>query len=98
MRKILIAGTALAALFQFQTMATVSVAQAADLAVPPPASCLWCGFYLGANAGWALGRNAVTTTTAFAGPLPMDIAAVNASASPTLISNGLIGGGEIGYN
>jgi outer membrane immunogenic protein len=97
MRKSLIAGAAVAALFHY--WASVSPARAADLAVPPADGCLWCGFYLGANAGWAFGTTAVTTTSFFPAPfLAIDVAAVNAGASPTLSSNGVTGGAQAGYN
>jgi outer membrane immunogenic protein len=79
-----------------------SSAVAADLAVkePLPPPCLWCGLYIGGNAGWAWGRDAVTTTSFFPTPpfLAVDVAGVNTAASPALTSNGLIGGAQIGYN
>lgn len=67
---------------------------------PPPPPCLWCGLYIGGNGGWAFGREAVTTTSFF--PVPpfaaVDVAAINTAASPALDANGIIGGGQIGYN
>ncbi len=98
MRKALIVGAVVAALFQ--SSASWSPTMAADLALPAPAppACLWCGLYVGANAGWAWGSNAVATTPAFAGFLPVDIAAITTATSSTLSSNGLIGGAQAGYN
>jgi outer membrane immunogenic protein len=76
-----------------------TTAFADDFAVKDPnLACMWCGLYVGGNAGWTWGRDAVTTTTFFSTGAPADIAAVNATSSPTLTSNGLIGGGQIGYN
>jgi outer membrane immunogenic protein len=94
MRNALIAGAVVAALVQ-------SSAMAADLSVSTkaPPSCLWCGFYVGGNAGWAWGSDAVTTTSTFPAPfLPVDVAALNTAASPALSSNGFIGGAQAGYN
>jgi outer membrane immunogenic protein len=94
MRKALIAGAAVAAFIH-------SAATAADLlpmTAPLPPPCMWCGFYVGGNVGWAWGRDAVTTTSTFPGFLAVDVAALNTAASPALTSNGLIGGGQVGYN
>jgi outer membrane immunogenic protein len=94
MRHALVVSAALAVFVQ-------SSAMAADFAVkePPLPACLWCGLYVGGNAGWALGRDAITTTSIFPAPfLPVDVAAVNAAASPALNSNGVIGGAQVGYN
>jgi outer membrane immunogenic protein len=99
MHKALIAGAVVAALFQ--SSASRSPAMAADMALPAPAppACLWCGLYVGGNAGWAWGNDAVTTTSAFPAPfLPVDVAGINTAASPSLSSNGVIGGAQAGYN
>lgn len=70
-------------------------AMAADLRMPvkaPPAplppTCIWCGWYIGANVGGSWGNDRDTynqTGTAF-------------SATATLHPSGVIGGGQIGYN
>lgn len=70
-----------------------AAARAAHMAVkapppPPPTACVWCGFYIGANAGVAL-----TTTND----------AITAAGIPGVAANserlgGAMGGGQIGYN
>jgi outer membrane immunogenic protein len=89
-------------------------AMAADMApapmvykapVPVPV-CIWCGFYIGANAGYAWSEdNSVNTTgslsSIFAGIAPATGPAAVASATaqiPGGNANGFIGGGQIGYN
>jgi len=96
MRKALVVGAVVGALFQFPV--SQSPVMAADLPLPAPPSCLWCGVYVGGNAGWAWGNNAVATTPTFPGFLPVDIAAITGASSSTLSSNGLIGGAQAGYN
>ena len=66
MRNALIVGAVVAAFVQ-------SSAIAADLEfkAPPPPPCMWCGLYVGGNAGWAVGRETVTTTSFF--PVPPDV-------------------------
>jgi outer membrane immunogenic protein len=78
---------------------TTAYADATAPKAPSPA-CLWCGFYLGGNAGWAWGSDAVSTTSSFPsgfGFQAVDVAAINTAASPTLDSNGLVGGVQAGY-
>ncbi len=82
-----------------------SGAMAADMAVkaPPPVlapACIWCGFYVGGNVGYAWGRdaeNSVLTT-----PVPpffaIDSAAVSTAGSPRFNANGFTGGAQAGYN
>jgi outer membrane immunogenic protein len=71
-------------------------ASAADMAVKsmPPApmqpACVWCGFYLGLNAGGSWDKNAADY--AFFRTVPP----IFASASPQ--SSSFIGGGQAGYN
>lgn len=62
-------------------------------ALPPapiPLPCVWCGFYVGLNAGGSWDRNAADFT--FFGATPP----VFASASPQ--QSGFIGAGQAGYN
>jgi outer membrane immunogenic protein len=90
--------------------ALVAPAMAADLYVkaPPPApACVWCGFYIGATAGYTWSDQNVTTaaTPTFISPLfPLGAGAevdALASAATTDLAGkttGFIGGGEAGYN
>jgi outer membrane immunogenic protein len=89
-------------------------AMAADLApvykapvykAPVPA-CIWCGFYLGLNAGgtWS-NNNSVTLTSAVAqdfglGPASYGAASTAGAAGSVPVGSGagFIGGGQIGYN
>src|SRR5580704_3725486 len=87
MKKLLFAGAILA------SFAAIHSASAADLALkapPPPAPVYsWTGWYVGLNLGGSFGRAGDTTTF---------------GAGPTLLSStssrldGVIGGGQIGYN
>jgi outer membrane immunogenic protein len=78
------------------SIAGVGAASAADMAVkapPPPVvqpTCVWCGFYIGLNAGGSWDKNAANYT--FFGSVPPTFA----SASPE--PSGFIGGGQAGYN
>jgi outer membrane immunogenic protein len=79
----------LTALFSF---ATISLAHAADMALPvkapPPAPWYdWSGFYLGLNGGYSWGRS--TTDFTVAGLTPY---------STAQNMDGWLGGGQIGYN
>ena len=86
MKKLLIVGTALAALVG-------NPAVAADMALkappPPPAPLSWTGFYLGLDAGAAWARDDVSPTIADGGTFPR---------SNRLRSSGILGGGTVGYN
>jgi outer membrane immunogenic protein len=94
----LIAGAVVAALIQSSAIAA-DLPPNLPLKAPLPPPCLWCGFYVGGNAGWAFGREAVTTTSFFPAPfLPVDVAGINTAASPALSTNGVIGGAQLGYN
>jgi len=86
MRKLLFTASALAA------VAAINVASAADLALkapPPPPVDIWAGGYVGLNIGGSFGR-ARDTDTYGAPPV------LFASTSSNL--DGVIGGGQIGYN
>jgi outer membrane immunogenic protein len=90
MKKLLAASAALAALI-------AAPALAADMAVkappPPPAVTYydWTGFYLGANAGYSIGRDP-TTVSAISGITVVDNEKFG--LSPT----GWLAGGQLGYN
>jgi outer membrane immunogenic protein len=104
MKKMLLTGLALGAF--------LAPAMAADLApyykAPPaaPMVCNWCGFYFGANAGYAWTEdNSVNSV----GSLPFIFAGIAPATGPAVVtgatsnipvgnSNGFIGGGQVGYN
>jgi outer membrane immunogenic protein len=105
MRKLLIAGVALAGF--------MSNASAADLGKPvyktPPAPlpppCVWCGFYVGLNAGYAWSESTSFNSTAVVANNPglapiAASAAVAALNTPIPVGNraGFVGGGQIGWN
>jgi outer membrane immunogenic protein len=102
MKKFLIASTALAALI-------ATPALAADMALkappPPPAPvCIWCGWYVGGNAGGAwLQNDSVQTvgTPAFAAATFAPESVVGAGLATSSLGTkrtGFIGGAQIGYN
>jgi outer membrane immunogenic protein len=66
------------------TALAVLVSQGAFAA---PVTYNWSGFYVGANAGWAWGRQSTAPIISGSGPV----------STSTAIS-GVIGGGQIGYN
>ncbi|MDB5517890.1 MAG: Outer rane immunogenic protein [Tardiphaga sp.] len=86
-----------AALLSF---ATIGSAVAADLPAAPvykaPVAVAqvynWTGFYLGGNIGYGWGRSATTV------PLSDPIAGIVSSSNPRFDLNGVIGGGQFGYN
>jgi outer membrane immunogenic protein len=89
-------------------VAFMQIASAADLPVkapryapPLPPSYNWTGFYIGGNIGGSFGNAdtdiniaPVTVTTNFVGSFTVPGSAGSQSASP----DGIIGGGQIGYN
>lgn len=105
MKKLLVAGAALAALIGTPALA----ADMALKAAPPPVApaCVWCGWYIGVNAGYTWGNNSVNNVGAvnFVNPaFPAGAGAV-AGALATLGTNnfsvntgGFIGGAQIGWN
>jgi outer membrane immunogenic protein len=85
MRKLAIAAVA------FVVVAAATPVVAADMALkaPPPApSDPWAGWYIGANVGGSFGR--ATDTSTYAGGVPFG------ATSSRL--DGILGGGQIGYN
>ena len=82
-----------------------AAASAADLPVkappaPLPPPCIWCGFYIGFNGGWAgtTGSNntaaALSTTETGAAATPIFIGSNTFNQN----TSGGFGGGQIGYN
>jgi outer membrane immunogenic protein len=100
MKRILLALSALAI--------GTAAASAADMAPkytkapppPPPPPCIWCGFYIGLNGGWAGttgGNNSAVALTAFetgVAPTPIFIGSNTFNQN----TSGGFGGGQIGYN
>ena len=85
----------------------VSAAAAADLPsrmttkAPPPviSPCVWCGFYIGVNAGYAWGRDDQNSLQTAPAPfLAVDSAAVSTASSARLNADGFTGGVQAGYN
>jgi outer membrane immunogenic protein len=106
MKKLLITGVALAALIGTPALAA-DMAQPVYKAPPPlPPPCIWCGWYVGVNAGynWS-GSNEVSTTST---PVLVPGGGINVAFSNALNSlgtfnsgtrqQGFIGGGQVGYN
>jgi outer membrane immunogenic protein len=100
MKKLFLSGLALGAL--------IAPATAADMApyfkAPAPV-CVWCGFYAGANAGYAWSNsdavNTVTTNVSSAAGLDGDVGgavATQGTGSVSPKSNSFIAGGQLGYN
>ncbi len=91
MKKLLIAGAALAALIG-------TPALAADLPLktplPPAPAWSWTGFYLGGNIGYSVGRDPTNQTVTEPGSSPASILITTDDLSPS----GILGGGQIGYN
>jgi outer membrane immunogenic protein len=98
-------------LFASATLATLvgTPVLAADMALkaPPPAPppCIWCGWYIGANAGGIWSDPNVTTSASNLSnngspgaieAVPVETALANTSLRTR--SDGFIGGGQIGYN
>lgn len=98
MKKLLIAGAALAAL-----IGTPALAADMALKAPPPAAppCVWCGWYIGLNAGWVGSTNNNITNT-FNDPNLSNFGILAAfgqfPATASLRESGFLGGGQIGYN
>jgi outer membrane immunogenic protein len=88
MKKLLLATTAVAAL------AAIDTAYAADLALkapPAPPAYSWTGWYAGVNIGGSFGQ--ARDTVSYGAPaVPFPPASTNADL------DGVIGGGQIGYN
>jgi outer membrane immunogenic protein len=92
-------------------LALTGIAPAADLApiytkAPLPPSCIWCGFYVGVNAGGDFDNTKDVDTTsvntlafpASGGPALASAITALSNFSAPVGANGFIGGGQIGYN
>lgn len=79
-------------------LAAAGTASAAGLLGDAPGPNSWTGFYIGANAGYAWGNDAVTDSVVEPGGGSANLAAVNATGSPTFSPGSFVGGGEAGYN
>ena len=75
---------------------SISLGMVASAAAAPPyvAAYNWTGFYVGGNIGYSWGPSNTNETLNDPGPPGVTLLAVN----PTLNLNGVIGGGQIGYN
>ena len=97
MKKLLLAGAALATIVGTPALAADMALKAAP---PPPAPvCVWCGWYIGVNAGYAWGKsdtNTVSPDLPFSDPVAAAI--YSASESPNIDSHGFTGGVQLGYN
>jgi outer membrane immunogenic protein len=79
--------------------------KAPSLATPVPA-CIWCGWYVGLNAGYVDSRNGFSTVStptpdAVLGVVPgvsEGLAALSTGSIPIGNTNGFIGGAQAGYN
>jgi len=95
MRKILLAGLAVAA-----SLVPAIAADVAPAYIAPPPAWSWTGFYIGANAGWAGSTDAVTNlgTDTGAGGLGMSLLKGGIPGAINLNETGFMGGGQVGYN
>jgi outer membrane immunogenic protein len=86
-------------------VATMAGASAADLgarpiykAPPAPVVYNWTGFYVGGNAGYGWGSNAVALS---GDPFSLFVSGLNAGTFPSSIGSkprGFVGGGQLGWN
>jgi outer membrane immunogenic protein len=94
MKRILIAGTAVASLFATTAFAAdlaPRVYTKAPVVVDPGYN--WSGFYVGGNVGYSWGRSSTTQT------FSDSVTGAVLATTPTKFDlNGVIGGGQIGYN
>jgi outer membrane immunogenic protein len=102
MKKLLIASAALATLIGTPALAADMALKAAPAPMAP--ACIWCGWYIGANAGW-IGENGGGQVTG--APIANDgstgaalIAPLAAAAATGSLNHGqgFIGGVQAGYN
>jgi outer membrane immunogenic protein len=80
----------------FTAMVAIPAASAADMAVKAPPVVVevwnWTGFYIGGNIGWSWGRSSDTST------LTNTAGTVLFTSANGSNMDGVIGGGQIGYN
>lgn len=103
MKKILIAGAALAALMGTPALAADMPVKAPVYKAPPPAVYSWTGFYLGVDGGGEWGRSNTNSPIANSGPCPTCYIAsvitdINNQAVQRVNSSGGNFGVEAGYN
>jgi len=105
MKKLFLAGLAVGALVAPAVAADLPLNAPVYTKAPPPAPCIWCGFYVGANVGgtWSSNNSVAVNsipTQDFGGPSNYAAAsAAGASGSvPVGGRSGFMGGGQIGYN
>ncbi len=86
-------------------MSAFSVVNAADLleaapapSVEAPETFSWSGFYVGANLGYGFGGDGNISSVGQLGPNIANIATGARPGSVDLDRNGVLGGGQIGYN
>jgi outer membrane immunogenic protein len=99
MKKFLVTAAAFAALLGTPAFAADIALKAAPPPAPPP--CVWCGWYIGLNAGWvgSTGNNFSNTgTDTGVGGLGFILAAGAIPGSVSTTTSGFIGGEQIGYN
>ena len=60
---------------------------------PPPAAPTWTGFYLGVNLGYSWGR----TSTDYSA-VSTNNGSIPETTSDSIKMDGIIGGGQLGYN
>jgi outer membrane immunogenic protein len=104
MKKFLLSGLGFGAL-ALPAMAADMAPAPVYKAPVPVAVCTWCGWYIGANAGYAWSNsdsvNTFTTNLSAIPGLNGDVGgaiAAQGSGSVSTKSNGFIGGGQLGYN
>lgn len=98
------AGAASAADLPIKVLPAKVLPVKAPIQVIPP--CVWCGAYIGANAGYAwsesdsVNSSAVVTSNPVTLPPAALLAATTALTTPIPVGhgNGFIGGGQVGYN
>jgi outer membrane immunogenic protein len=89
-RKLLLSTVAIAAVSTSAFAADLPSRRAPPVYIPPPVPQFsWTGFYVGGDIGDAFGRDSVTQVGAPGG---------NAVYYNTGVTNGIIGGGHVGYN
>ena len=91
----------------FALLASGMAAFSADMPIKAPyykaqpsviSSPGWAGYYLGANAGYHMGQDSITTTTTPANFAPGHAASIDASSPATLKPAGAMAGIQGGYN
>src|SRR5438105_14339549 len=93
MKRILIGAAAIASVLATSAFAADLPAKVYTKAPPPPVVVYnWTGFYIGGNVGYSWGRSSDTST------LTNGAGAVLFTSADRANMDGVIGGGQIGYN